>query len=170
MAKNNVKKNARGYNYKYTDLAQIHEYLEEQGFEYYQEIERLDGDDYVITVKISEDGKEQRVRGCRVVQGRLDGKTNPAQEQGSALTYARRYSLLMAYGLATTDDDAQLLTTENKLSEQEMHTLKVALDDINKAKTIVELTAIWNTYKPLQNVNEFIQAVKLAKTALNEKK
>ena len=114
MAKTNLAKNKDGYGYQYTDLAEIHNYLEENGLSYYQYIDRIDGDDYVMTVKIV-DGKElPPVRGCRVVQATLSGKNNPAQEQGSALTYARRYSLLMAFGLATTDDDAAMLTREKK--------------------------------------------------------
>ena len=69
-------------------------------------------DDYIMTVKII-DGKEQPpLRGARVVDATLVGNSNPAQQQGSALTYARRYSLLMAFGLATEDDDAQSLSTE----------------------------------------------------------
>ena len=105
-----VKKNKEGYGYKYTDLAQIHDYLESTGQSYYQYIETDDiGNDYIMTVPIK-DGKELPVRrGCRVIQATLSGKSNPAQEQGSALTYARRYSLLMAFGLATEDDDAAAL-------------------------------------------------------------
>src|SRR4030095_10791300 len=34
-----------------------------------------------------------------------DGRMNPAQAVGSALTYARRYSLLAILGLAPEDDD-----------------------------------------------------------------
>jgi hypothetical protein len=112
----NIKKNAQGYGYKYTDLAAINDYIESIGETYYQEIERIESDDYVITVRQKvknvaiPDIRELRVRGCRVVQASLSGKVNPAQEQGSGLTYARRYSLLMAYGLATEDDDAESLT------------------------------------------------------------
>ena len=103
----NISKNARGYGYKYTDLAEINNYLESIGYAYYQYIECIEGNDYIYTVPIK-DGKELAPRrGCRIIKAVLTGagKDNPVQEYGSALTYARRYSLLMAFGLATTDDD-----------------------------------------------------------------
>lgn len=119
----NIKKNAQGYGYRYTDLAAINDYIESIGETYYQEIERIDGDDYVVTVRqpVLNGANSQlevvRIRGCRVVQASLSGKVNPAQEQGSGLTYARRYSLLMAYGLATEDDDGESLTAKVKPNE-----------------------------------------------------
>lgn len=107
-----IQKNAEGYGYKYTDLAQINAYLDAIGLSYYQFIEPFEGNDYIYTVPVDQDGKEGRpIRGCRVVEARLSGKSNPVQEYGAALTYCRRYSLLMAFGLATTDDDAACLTT-----------------------------------------------------------
>ena len=108
-----VTKNKQGYGYKYTDLAQIHEYLEQNNMRYYQFIKRIDTEDYVFTRRcIADIWEEEPIQGCRVVNATLSGKSNPAQEQGSALTYARRYSLLMAFGLATEDDDAESLTRE----------------------------------------------------------
>lgn len=107
---NTVKKNAKGYGYSYTDLAEIHRYCEENKITYYQYVDRLEQDDYIMTV-ITKDGKElDAKRGARIVDAVLSGVKNPAQEQGSAITYARRYSLLMALGLATEDDDAQVLS------------------------------------------------------------
>lgn len=114
MAETNLKKNKEGYGYKYTDLSAIHEYLEKNNCRYYQYIERIDTDDYIYTVPIINDIAQEPRRGCRVVQASLSGKSNPAQEQGSALTYARRYSLLMAFGLATEDDDGESLTRKKK--------------------------------------------------------
>ena len=98
------------YSYQYVDIAQIHEYLEENNMSYYQYIDRIDNDDYIMTVKIIDGKESQPLRGSRVVDATLFGNDNPAQKQGSALTYARRYSLLMAFGLATEDDDAVSLS------------------------------------------------------------
>lgn len=113
-----VKKNQTAvtnkYSYKYVDIAQIHAYLETIGASYYQYIDRLEGDDYIMTVKIIDGKESQPLRGAKVVDATLIGVSNPAQEQGSALTYARRYSLLMAFGLATEDDDAQSLSRKPK--------------------------------------------------------
>jgi hypothetical protein len=49
---------------------------------------------------------------------------NPAQDYGSALTYARRYSLLLAFGLATSDDDAATLTVKPRATKATKATVK----------------------------------------------
>lgn len=117
QTKTTLKKNKDGYGYKYTELAEIHNYLEEHNMKYYQTIEtnEINGCDYIMTYRFI-DGKweEKPKRGCKVTDATLSGIKNPAQEQGSALTYARRYSLLMAFGLATEDNDAQSLNAETK--------------------------------------------------------
>lgn len=105
--KTTIKKMTNGYNYKYSDLATIHEEMENQGITYYQYTEFcIEANcDYIYTVLII-DGEEQKPRrGCRVIYGDEKQLKSAAQAQGSGLTYARRYSLLMALGWATEDDD-----------------------------------------------------------------
>jgi len=126
----NIKKNAQGYGYKYTDLAAINDYIESIGETYYQETETVADVDYIITVRLKDDTEVRRVRGCRVIQASLSGKTNPAQEQGSGLTYARRYSLLMAYGLASEDDDGESLTRKPAEKRDRIAESKEAREDL----------------------------------------
>ena len=124
--KTTIGKNKEGYGYKYTDLAQIHEYLESIGASYIQIIKRIDGLDYIMTKRCFNGvWEDEWLQGCRVVDAVLNGIKNPAQEQGSALTYARRYSLLMAFGLATDDDDAQSLTMPAISTVEEAKALKL---------------------------------------------
>lgn len=127
VVKTTLGKNKEGYGYKYTDLAEIHKYLEENNMRYYQEIETdVNGNDYVMTYRfVDGQWEEKPKRGCKVVDASLQGIKNPAQEQGSALTYARRYSLLMAFGLATDDDDAQSFTMPAISNVEEAKALKL---------------------------------------------
>lgn len=105
-----VKKNSKGYGYKYTDLSQIHGYLEEMGIRYIQTMETDEKGDYIVTIPIINGKRTEPIRGCRIPETKLSKNDNPAQEYGASLTYARRYSLLMAFGLATEDDDAEILS------------------------------------------------------------
>ena len=146
-----LKKNKEGYGYKYTELSEIHNYLEKNGMKYYQETETnpINGQDYILTYRYI-DGKweEKPKRGCKVVDATLSGIKNPAQEQGSALTYARRYSLLMAFGLATEDDDGASLTRPQKeeiTTREQAEQYKINFGK-HKGKTIKELVETEKDY------------------------
>ena len=131
MAETTLKKNANGYNYKYTDLAEIHAYLESRGWSYYQYIEPIDGVDYIMTVCVKDGKEEPPKRGCRVVEAVLKGTTNPVQQYGASLTYCRRYSVLMAFGLATSDDDAACCAVpKTELTRPELMDKVEALMDV----------------------------------------
>ena len=136
-----LNKNSDGYGYKYTDIAEIHKYLEENDMKYYQEIQtsEINGFDYIMTYRfINGEWEEKPKRGCKVVDATLQGIKNPAQEQGSALTYARRYSLLMAFGLATDDDDAQSLTSNLIKTKEDAEKMVVNFGKYN-GKTLKEI-------------------------------
>ena len=165
----NIKKNAAGFNYKYTDLPSLNSWLEAQGLDYYQYTDTAEnGEDYVYTVPIINGEEQPARRGCRVVQAVLSGKSNPAQEQGSAITYARRYSLLMAFGLACTDDDAECMSvyhnekpkaqakpqskpqTTNKSTDELHDEIKAILMQTN-SDTTAFLIAVGNHFKSVVN-------------------
>jgi len=98
------------YSYRYTELSDINDYIDSIGERYYQVIQKVDGDEYIFTKRIGTDAPVELLQGCKLLTAPVSSEySNPAQEQGSALTYARRYSLMMAYGLATEDDDASSL-------------------------------------------------------------
>lgn len=112
VKKNKTARVGEKYSYTYADMASINEYLQSINASYYQytDTNPINGKDYIFTVKIIDGEEQPPVRGCEIVDATLVGVKNPAQEQGSAITYARRYSLLMAFGLAPEDDDAQSLS------------------------------------------------------------
>ena len=118
--KSTIAKKTEGYGYKYTELADINKYCEDNGIRYYQEVEtsEINQKDYIITY-IEKDGKAEKHRGCQIVEAVLQGIKNPVQEYGSSLTYCRRYSLLMALGLATEDDDGASLTIKKEATKEE---------------------------------------------------
>nr|DAS04589.1 MAG TPA: ERF superfamily protein [Caudoviricetes sp.] len=105
-----LKKEKEGYGYKYTELSQINEYLNSIGIRYKHSMGTDEKGDYIITTPIIEGKTLEPIRGCRIPEVVLSKNNNPAQEYGAAVTYARRYSLLMAFGLATEDDDAECLS------------------------------------------------------------
>lgn len=125
--KTTIKKNKEGYGYTYTDISAINKYCEENGITYYQEVEtcEINSRDYIITY-LTENNETKRYRGCQIVQATLQGIKNPVQEYGSSLTYCRRYSLLMALGLATDDNDAQDLTISTLNTKEDA--LKMTID------------------------------------------
>lgn len=96
----NVKTKTGGsYSYAYSTLAEIHRYLEESHQRYKAYIKNVDGNDYMFIKQFDEDGKLiDELQGAKIppVQG--------VQDYGGVLTSVRRFSLLMAYGLACEDE------------------------------------------------------------------
>lgn len=168
-----LNKNSDGYGYKYTDLSEIHKYLEENKIRYMQKIERIDGDDYIFT-RLCVDGEWEKewYQGCRVVQATLQGIKNPAQEQGSALTYARRYSLLMTFGLATDDDDAQSLSVSTIQTKEDAEKVVIDFGKKHPGKTLKEIMEVDESYiewlRENTKQNYIKEAINLIKPLPNE--
>lgn len=141
-----VKKLTNGYGYKYSDLSTIHEEMEKQNITYYQYTEYCaEADaDYIYTVLVI-DGEEQKPRrGCKIIYDG-GGKMGAAQQQGSGVTYCRRYSLLMALGWATEDDDgasAGEAQPKSKSSSNKIDFRQVR-EHLTEIDSIDELSAYW---------------------------
>lgn len=92
-----IKNNSKGYGYNYASLSDI----VEQGYDLPKMITGTDpqtNEEYIYY----QDG-DVWLRGAKVVVPESKGM-NAAQLYGSALTYARRYTVLMALGLSCDDD------------------------------------------------------------------
>lgn len=150
-----VKKKSNGYNYKYAELAQIHEELEAQGIRYYQYIDydqNADAD-YIYTVIKQGDRESSPRRGCRVIIGN-EAKMSAAQAQGSALTYARRYSLLMALGWATEDDDGATAGRQVENAPRQFGGNKVNFVEVREKLTEIDNIDELNNYWKELNLSE----------------
>ena len=130
--KSTIAKKTEGYGYKYTELADINKYCEDNGIRYWQETEtcEINQKDYIITYLVA-NGETTKHRGCQIVDAVLQGIKNPVQEYGSSLTYCRRYSLLMALGLATEDDDASSLTQQNDPTKEDAENYVITFGKYN---------------------------------------
>lgn len=137
--KNTIAKKTEGYGYKYTELADINKYCLENEIIYYQEVEtcEINQKDYIVTY-LNQDGEITKHRGCQIVQAVLSGIKNPVQEYGSSLTYCRRYSLLMALGLATEDDDGASLTEAKEPTEEDAKNYEFTFGK-NKGRKLVDV-------------------------------
>lgn len=144
--KSTIAKKTEGYGYKYTELADINKYCEDNGITYYQEVEtsEINQEDYIITY-ITQNDKTTKHRGCKIVNAVLQGIKNPVQEYGSSLTYCRRYSLLMALGLATEDDDAASLTQKKEATLEDAKNYTIVFGKY-KGKTLEQLLKEDNQY------------------------
>ena len=164
-----LKKTVNGYNYKYTDLAGIHEYLEKSGLSYWQEVEVSEhGDEYIKTHILDSDGNEIRaVKGCKIISSSLQGKSNAVQEYGSGITYARRYSLMMALGLATEDDDGEIATKPKGQKSGGLDFTEIR-KEIKTAISMEQLVGIYNKI-PAEFQKYFMSDFKKAKEDLGEK-
>lgn len=69
------------------------------------------------------------------------------------LTYARRYSVLMAFGLATTDDDGASLDKEIKITPKMESALRDLIADKNISAEEVKAVLEKHNYKTLKDIN-----------------
>ena len=112
----------------------------------------------VETVFVHESGEMMECGKLHVPAAKQD-----PQGYGSALTYARRYSLMAACGIAPEDDDGNAGSRPVKSTEA---TMKALFADIADASTIEELqNAYFNAIKTVGNDQTAKDAIIKAKDA-----
>ena len=136
---------------KYADLASVVEAIRSafaaNGLSYIQSVEPSDKDEVRVETTILHSSGEWI--GCGVLA--LPVSKVDAQGYGSALTYARRYSLSAATGVAPEDDDGNAAVVAKP---------KPAMADLEKALLVIGVSP---TLKDLQAV--FTDAYKAAQAA-----
>nr|DAH53456.1 MAG TPA: ERF superfamily protein [Caudoviricetes sp.] len=116
---NVIAKNRKAYGYDYADLGSVVNYVTEtlkvkvqQSIQYDNLPQYPNGYGFVVTRYWKDDSKSWSAFEAPVpiIVGDSAGKREQPfmQRYGSAETYARRYSLLTLFCLATSDDDGQL--------------------------------------------------------------
>jgi hypothetical protein len=134
MSENNkqiVKNASKGYNYKYSNLAD----LARAGVEIPpMRTERVDGYEYVFA-KVG----NEWIQGARVVE-LITNSMNQAQAYGAALTYARRYTVQLVQAIACDDDDAlEAHTAEDRKNFSKAKTnYGIDFDEVKEALEVID--------------------------------
>ena len=151
---------------KYADLASVVEAIRSafaaNGLSYIQTVEPSQADEVRVETMILHSSGEWI--SCGVLA--LPVSKVDAQGYGSALTYARRYSLSAAVGIAPEDDDGNAATAAKpKQIDYSKH-----LAALGAAPTLEDLQKVFTTaYKSAQVAND-TQGMHLLTNAKNERK
>jgi hypothetical protein len=150
---------------KYADLASVVEAIRAafsaNGLSYIQTLEPSDKDEVRVETTLLHASGEWI--SCGVLS--LPVSKADAQGYGSALTYARRYSLSAAVGVAPEDDDGNAASAAKPKDDYTKHLLALAA-----APTLEDLQAVFKTaYKGAQTTQDTAAMATLT-TAKNKRK
>jgi len=147
---------------KYADLssvdAAIGPALEKHGLAYIQRSHNLDNAAGIETIIIHESGESLS---CGIVS--VPVAKHDAQAFGSAMTYARRYSLSAAFGVCPEDDDGNAATVAKPVEKSPVMPTKTGWepDKENKAKldkTLSTIRDFLNSDMPQDAADNFYSA------------
>lgn len=155
-----VKNASQGYGYSYSNLAD----LAKAGIEIpVMKTQRVDGDEYVFALI---DG--EWIQGAKVIEMEMKGM-NAAQAYGSALTYARRYTVQLVKGIACDDDDkveadGAAKRVDNKNSKLDFDKIREQLDMLD------DIESVKAYYEELKKVHQSPAQEKYINGMFNKKK
>ena len=140
MPSNKIVKNAsKGYGYTYSNLAD----LARAGIDIPPMKTEKVGDDEYVFAKIG----DEWIQGAKVVEMEMKGM-NAAQAYGSALTYARRYTVQLVMGIACDDDDK--IEQDGEARRKEVKTNRIDFNEVREAiKIIDDVASLQDYYKSL---------------------
>lgn len=155
-----VKNASQGYGYSYSNLAD----LAKAGVEIpVMKTQRIDGDEYVFALI---DG--EWIQGAKVIEMEMKGM-NAAQAYGSALTYARRYTVQLVKGIACDDDDkveadGAAKRVDNKNSKLDFDKIREQLDMLD------DIESVKAYYEELKKIHQSPAQEKYINGMFNKKK
>ena len=171
QAMQGAKKDAKNPHFKssYADLESVVQCIKDcskgLNLSFSHVVIQIDGINYLKTILAYSDGdKFESIESCMPL---LTGKGfNPMQDLGSAITYAKRYTLQGLYGIPSEDDDGQALTSQAKQTYQKptpppVKDVSEIYTEISQANSIDALKVIANQYSK----HEAIEQIKTALTA-----
>lgn len=150
-----VKRDAEGqvgnHKYKYADLAQVLQMLrpllKENRLAILQSPCIRDGHSVLHTLVAHESGEKHDFGDYPL------GEYRKPQELGSAITYARRYSICSIFGIAQEDTDAKDVESARPVAAKQAPSMKSRVDkalaSINAAKTLEEVAKLEQRMTPL---------------------
>lgn len=139
MENNLVKNNSNGYGYNYASLSDI----AKQGYTIPKmKVVNVGDVDYVFYL----DEKGEWQQGARVVVP-SSKSMNDAQLYGSALTYARRYTTLLALGLSCDDDVAIESIDKEGATKEIKKATKEQVQKISELYDVVNITKMLQFFK-----------------------
>jgi hypothetical protein len=168
-------RNNPAFKSKYADLGAcldaVDDALLAQGIAVYQETSECADGVVVETVFLHESG--ETLRGGKL---HVPAVKHDPQGYGSALTYARRYSLMAACGIAPEDDDGNAAAKAVQARQQQpAHGMseKVIADycaKFDEAATVDAITAIWNECSDKATKAKDESAYRAFRAAANKRK
>lgn len=133
-----LEKNKEGFKFKYVELGEIIEEVtphlvdEELGYRHSTEVNDR-GDNIIKTTIFEINGTDSIFSSLRIPEGVTLGGMNGYQSLGSALTYFRRYTLLVMLGILTGED-------VDVVKPQEKKTQKLEGDNyVSKIQALIKL-------------------------------
>lgn len=142
MSSNNqiVKNASKGYGYTYSNLADL---ARAKVTIPPMKTQKVDGDEYVFALV---DG--EWIQGAKVVELEMKGM-NAAQAYGSALTYARRYTVQLVMAVACDDDDK--IEKDGEARKKESKANRVDFQEVrDQAKLINNVEDLQGLYRSLE--------------------